>query len=467
MILSRFGQSLLQKHDIDTPVLASALEWSGHVCTSSISVECPDDCTCADSVRLLLEFDSDCVRRAIMCSNSVWTFPLHKASWRARDLTIEALKDRRQELKELAIAWLKPHDIDRLALREPQVLDYFTGEVLKALAVIGVKVPPQLRTEAQHNLFVKQAPVSMYHLIAEIGFGPGTIQLAEALYSKGFHDIDVPNDYGLTPLCIASTFCSAWLVEHGARLEKPISGVVNIGSTAAHYAFSYLYLQHEPVEQSSRRLAKLFRSLPPDSDLDECICGCSSDGCHPYTKMWKSLLEERVDLDTQEEVTDRIYKKCASIEDGWEIPRSIKSVCLRACTFAALRLRHTCCSHRWVFDGKYWSQSRLLTKPEEGEVQEIREEEAVELARLEDLIIEFEDTLDKADCSLAEFFRTQWATRMDEVLGEIEDQVLTERDIAGARELGVVLEIETEKGSDTDDESQAEYWYRRLDALIE
>ncbi|CCF42368.1 hypothetical protein CH063_12391 [Colletotrichum higginsianum] len=454
-------------------VLVLALYRSGDICTSPITVECLDTCPCADSVKLLLEVDSDCVRRAVTDSIIFiifWLPGLARASWRARDLTIETLRDRRQQLKELAVAWLKPHDIDRLALREPQVLDYYTGEVVEALAAVGVKVPPQLMTEANSDdFFWKLVPGSMYHYIGHASTIVDTVPLAEALYSKGFQDIDVPNDDGLTPLCIQNNVeHSTWLVEHGASLEKPISGIVDIGSIAAHYVFSDLRYSFEPRKNPRRELAELARRLTNyETGLDECICGCSSDGCHPYTKMWKTVLELCVERGTQEELTKEIHERCISIEDGWDIPRKIKSVCLRACTFAALRLQHTCCRH-WVSDGNGGEDwSRVLKKPEESEIQEIREEEAVELARLEDLIIEFEGKLDKADCSLAEFFRTQWATRMDEVLGEIEDQVLTEQDIAGARELGVVLEIEAEEGSETDDESQVEYWCRRLDALVE
>lgn len=469
IILNRFGESTLRKHDTDTSVLVSALFWSGDICTSPITVECLGTCPCADSVKLLLEVDSDCVRRAVTRSIDSWIHALARASWRARDLAIEALKDRRETLKELAIAWLKPHDIDRLALRGPQILDYSTGEVLKALAVVGVMVPSQLVTEVGSNGFPGLRLASMYHYIGRLSTRVDSVTLAEALYSKGFHDIDVPNDDGLTPLCIENYFeYSIWLVEHGASLEKPISGIVDIGSTAAHYVFSGLRHRFETRKKSSRELAELARRLPSyETGLDECICGCSSDGCHPYTSMWKTVLEDCIDWATQKELTKEICEKCTSIEDGGEIPRKIKSVCLRACTFAALRLQHTCCRLLASNEKGRRYLSRVLTKPEESEVQEIRGEEAVELARLEDLIIEFEGQLDKADCSLAEFFRTQWATRMDEVLGEIEDQGLTEQDIAGARELGVILEIEAEEGSETDDRSKVEYWCRRLDALVE
>ncbi|KZL74609.1 hypothetical protein CT0861_00106 [Colletotrichum tofieldiae] len=469
IILRRFGKSIIQKHDLrTTTVLRSALFWSGQICASPKTVRCSKTCCCADSVKVLLEVDSDCVSRTVTRSGHGWTTALAEASWRARDLAIEELKHRRQQLKELALSRLKPVDIDRLALCEPQVLDQHTGEVLKALQAAGENLPAQLTTNTVDRW---SRTNSMYHQIGHTHIN--SVLLAGALYSKGFHDVDLLDDRGLTPLCISkcSRF-SAWLIDHGANLGKEIPG--NVGSTAAHYLFSQLgnYLIYKMEGISN--ILETVRILPHyDSYLDECRCGCSSDGCHPYTVMWNVVMcpwptycTTRTSLT---EIMKRIYRQCVILEDGWEVPRRIKSICLRACTFGALPLRHTCCSC-WAYDEyNNWVRTETFSKLEESEIQEIREEEVVELALLEALILEFERKLDEVNCSLAEFFQTHWVTRMDEVIGEMEDRALREEDIKGARELGIVLQVkDTEEREEIEgDKSQLAYWYKRLDALIE
>ncbi|OHW93730.1 hypothetical protein CSPAE12_07455 [Colletotrichum incanum] len=469
IILDRFGKSIIQKHDLNAaPVLNIALSCSGHICSSPITAKCSKTCPCEDPVKLLLEVDNGCVRRAFTRPDDRWRIALAEASWRARDLAIEELKHRRQQLKELAISKLKPADIDRLALREPQVLDQHTGEVLKALQAAGNNVPARLLKNIVDQW---SRTISIY---SQIGYKPiNDIHLAEALYSKGFHDVDLIDDRGLTPLCTAECLMfSAWLIDHSASLGKRIPGIVE--STVAHYLFSQLGASMVCKNGKSSKLLKTVRTLPHyDSYLDECSCGCSSDGCHPYTVMWNEIMFPwSLHSRTRPfliKITNHIYDRCVILEDEWEVPRSIKSICLRACTFNALQLRHTCCSLWGSYECDAWERTETFTKPEESEIQEIREEEVVELARLEALVLEFERKLDEANCSLAEFFQTHWVTKMDEVLGEMEVRALTEEDVKGARELGVGLQVEDtgERIEMEEDRSQLAYWYKRLEALIE
>lgn len=477
IILKRFGKSILQKHDVDyTSAFEEALIFSGEICTSSQTLECFETCSCTTSLKLLLETDSDSFRRAVAQPNSQWIRALIPGSWRARHLVIEYLKCERHQLKQLGLSCMKLTDIDRLSLSQPQVIDRYLHEVLKALKTAGVTIETQFMTESI-DIDDRFKSFSMYHQIARLYYYDG-LPLAETLYSKGFYDIDLPDDSGFTPLASSkNTRVSTWLIAHGASLENQLPNHT-LGITVAHKLFSDVGFGGRDVlnlrqENARVHLLKFVRSLATsDSYSDGCYCGCSSDGCHPYTTMWKELIywssKDFVTSTSLKEKVNKIYDTCVLLEDGWEVPRNIKSICLRACTFAALPIRHTCCSRWYSYEDERETRVDFFSEKEETEIREIREEDMVELVRLEDLILEFERILDETNSSLAVFFQTYWATRMSQVLQEMQEQVLTEEDIARARNLGIVLVEDNMKEEEElkEDQSQVSYWYQKLDDIL-
>ncbi|KAJ0356127.1 hypothetical protein COL154_011128 [Colletotrichum chrysophilum] len=134
------------------------------------------------------------------------------ASVKARDLIIDELKIRREELKHLGLMHLTCDQIDRMDLKKKTVLDYYTRQVLEALDAKGVNVHPRCRTDLHatewHLGVTSNEPsdkiwrkgASVYHILgyAKIsGYSIGACELADSLYAKGFGDIDLPDINGL------------------------------------------------------------------------------------------------------------------------------------------------------------------------------------------------------------------------------------------------------------------------------
>nr|XP_036583844.1 uncharacterized protein CTRU02_05975 [Colletotrichum truncatum]KAF6793103.1 hypothetical protein CTRU02_05975 [Colletotrichum truncatum] len=466
MVLQNFGKSILQLYDnSETPALQVALYWSGHLCTSPISIRCSETCSCAATVKLLLDVDRDCLLRAV--SRGFFLSSMGEASAKARDLVLDELTHRRQALKDFASLELKPALVDRFGLRLPGVLDLHIHNVLDELQKAGKAVPRELQTE----LYDEKPSTSVYHRLGNLN--RNVRHLSDAFYSRGFQDIDIPSSDGSTPL-IQSYYSqhSVWLIEHGARLDARVPGEVD-GYTAAHYLFTRTDKHAWGTEDMKPTLLDVLRSrVGEDWNLDNCVCACSSNGCHPYTTMWKEYLfwELRGDMTKKRlnKMTKRVYKKCTELEEGWNVTRPVKSVALRACTFAVLPLRHTCCSHWKPWEGAYWFSREPLRVYTQDEIEDIHEEDAAEIARLESLLVEFEEKLDQMDCSLAEFFQTYWKSRMEEVLVEIENQSITAEEIESARQLGVVLQVQPAEvvTEEIEDRSNVQYWIQKMDALV-
>ncbi|KAJ0310260.1 hypothetical protein Brms1b_008782 [Colletotrichum noveboracense] len=100
---------------------------------------------------------------------------------------------------------------------------------------------------------------------------------------------------------------------------------------------------------------------------------------------------------------------------------------------------------------------------------EIRDEDALELHRLEALIEEFEKEFAKMGSSLTTFMQTYWSERMGTVLRELQDHRLSEDEIQNIEMLSVCLQTQDQTSREDevkDDLSQLDYWYRKLDALV-
>ncbi|EQB43890.1 hypothetical protein CGLO_17415 [Colletotrichum gloeosporioides Cg-14] len=181
--------------------------------------------------------------------------------------------------------------------------------------------------------------------------------------------------------------------------------------------------------------------------------------------MWRAALgDSLVDQITQASLKENggtLFELCTDLEEDWTLSQDDKSIILRVCTFMALPIRHICCCF-WEHtdDSSSDSGSFIWTSDgcEEDEVKEIQEEDANELAVLEDLLTEFESKIDEMDCTLAMFFETYWLGRMGQVLQEIQDRTLLEEEVQGAERLGITLRVEEENMQE--DDSQLEDWFR-------
>lgn len=523
-VVEQCGNSALQLDDQGQILLIEiALRWSGRICISSNLEYCSHECACSEAVKLVLEAERS--HPLQLTRHEHWVLAMLSASMKARDLVIDDLKCRRQELKELGLLHLSSKQIDRMDLRKPKVLDYYTGEVLEALKAVRIPVPSRLETELKAlgrsggSLFYIMGPpsrelgmagplssraASVFHILGaspNTGDTPSVRALADSLYSKGFHDIDVPDCAGVTPLtgkslkgCFSQDFIQwnwgtsieSWLIEHGASLDTQVPQHV-AGYTATHHLFRWIGFQSGFTKQSSPfQLVHSFWESEggfTQQSLDACRCKCSIGGCNPYNTLWKMLLqrfhadwrrvpswyqwsrhygpgENQQDSghDARQRLMDFILEETLLLEEACELPQPVKIICLRACTFAMLPLRHTCCDEG----------DRTC---DDEEVREIWEEDQIDIARLEILMDEFAKTLREMDCSLTEFYQAHWIDRMNEVLCQMDGQILTATEIEDVERLGVKLTVESEapesEETETENEDSLEYWIQRLDAVVE
>lgn len=530
LVVEQCGNSVLQLDDQrHILLLECALKWSGKVCKSSNWEYCSRGCACAEAVQTLLEAETGYAPK--LRGHDHWVLAMLSALAKAGVLVISDLKRRRQELKELGLLHLSFKQIDRMDLRKSKVLDYHTAEVLQALKTMGIVVPARLETEMKvqkedgglgdYSLGPKthepgsagqlsSNAASVYHMlgaynILEAPLDTGSTNsmraLASSLYSHGFHDIDVPDCAGMTPLIKRheqyvsghympwywNTSIEYWLLEHGASLGTEVSGGVT-GYIAAHHVFRCIGSQSGCI-MGSRPFQLIHSSWESEFDstqriLDACRCKCSIGGCSPYNTMWKMLLEtfalgwrpswhqwsrssdlghrgdQRKDSrhEDRQQLINFILEETLLLEEAFELPQPVKCICLRACTFEMLPLRHTCC------DGGHH-------RCDDEEISEVWEEDQTDIGRLEDLIDEFEKKLEEMDCGLTEFYRDYWIDRMSEVLRQMDEQILTATEMEGVERLGVTLMVETETSGleeeEIEDMNSLEFWVQRIDALVE
>ncbi|OHE99312.1 hypothetical protein CORC01_05353 [Colletotrichum orchidophilum] len=107
------------------------------------------------------------------------------------------------------------------------------------------------------------------------------------------------------------------------------------------------------------------------------------------------------------------------------------------------------------------------------ERQELWEEDALSVKKLHALLPEFEDKLAEMGCGLYQFFETYWKDRMVRVLAEMREESLSEENIEGIRELGILLTDEDDESDVSEfpwtsfEQADTERCIRELDALME
>ncbi|KAF5510969.1 hypothetical protein CGCS363_v002477 [Colletotrichum siamense] len=413
IMVEHCGLASLQLLDqSQSTLLSSALSWSGKICIGYSPQGCSDDCPCANAVDLLVKAGKDSSLQFNLHDN--WVNAMLGASVKARDLIIDELKIRREELKHLGLMHLTCDQIDRMDLKKKTVLDYYTRQVLEALDAKGVNVHPRCRTDLHatewHLGVTSNEPsdkiwrkgASVYHILgyAKIsGYSIGACELADSLYAKGFGDIDLPDINGLAPLAVN-----------------------NFAKDNSSFHLLHRFLERYGV------------LMPTFDPRDICNCGCSVGGCSPYNSMWKTALENykrSVYAGDTVHMMNFVRERTLEMEATFDFPRHIKQTWLRACTFAMLPLRHTCCC-----DG-------FQEHDDEG-ILEILEEDEGDLESFEVLMVELDRRWEELGCSLAEFYRLHWIDRMDEVLRQMDERMLTAEDIQNVKKLGIDLAVQPE-----------------------
>ena len=316
----------------------------------------------------------------------------YKPSSRIVTATIEAMVRTSNRLRNLAIAHLSHRELDRLCIShkdEPiQILDAYAAPTVNVLKNVGVKIPEALE--------LSWLGAAVYHIWYSL-----SPELADRLWSSGFHDTNVYDEHGFTPL---HQFCSrgnldmvCWLMSHGGDPTTVVRG----HSLNAFHILSQRFEYWIDLDESYRDVVTQIASLCRASCRDDCGCACSPEGCTPTTILLR-------------EATSMWYKKehlfsswCRSLDLS---PDAIERCCLefaRVETFERLGITHVCCKIRY--------QDVSAPMPQDT-IEEIQDEESEMIDQLESWMILYEEERAKFEGSAIQFLG-KWSDMLKDELG--------------------------------------------------
>ena len=342
------------------------------------------------------------------------------------NLLVDMVVDRRQRLYDLANSALSISDLDRLC-HDSYLPDESASRLYSTLLRHGTAAPLALDPGKDR--------VTLFHQIWN------SSRVAERLWKAGFRDIDGRNSLGLTPLMCSKGYVhrkttyaeidswfayKAWLLQKGAdfyakqdltlycehvevenwteRLLMSATALnfaaYNLGEALSQFVWRRKWVNESLSETSQEMLQRILS----DNVSDDCMCACSANGCNALTVATKSLM--RFGLPREMDV-QRLVNLCSMMKSFCD-PLKISEF-LRIMTFEELDMTHTCCRKRLY---KHWEIK------DKAEINEINDEQAEDLQRLEELLEEFEAKRKELNIPFEDFVTKYWQPRMDEVRNE-------------------------------------------------
>ncbi len=370
---------------------------------------------------------------------------------------IVSLAERRRDLQNRVAMLQTTAKINSGVFRDDRILDEY--------AEYAEKVEEDALREYEH--IPLRASTLLVHCRTVYHTKNLKVEIAERLWQNGFHDIDVHDEDGWTPLMlfrygagvdfVTEIALSSWLIQKGAKLHQPQHSplgnglhptlalhyvAANIGYKARYLA-SFRFDRHakQPLKDQLSQLstgARLLLALTfSDKSHDDCVCACSSQGCLASTMMLKVFDNGNSDEASRKWSTlaTNYLTRLVGTTPIYDFDWLVREV-IRFCTFRELELRHTCCR---------WEGVEGIAKLDPEECAEMREEDHEKIELLESLLQEFEGKMGNQDFKYF-FLEGYWAKRMDQVHEErsfVDEEAL--------REIGVVLRADEAEGSDGDD----------------
>ena len=461
--------------DAGTSAIETAVFLSGTQCKQGTRSRRCRRCRCAEPTAILVK--AGC---ALPISESLQSF-LDGASYRCKLRYIRAIRDRREALKHLALANLSSTEAERLGLSAEAVLDSMAPEVLELLRRRGVRVPDALQLGyAAVSPDDSGSPPSIWSVYSALT----NVFDADLFFRLGFQNTELTGELyaGYNYRWMADLQYLQWLREHGTniltlRLKSFDTGKGSVVS--GHYTFwtvgrrigassSYRLHRKRLVLSELTEAAKVAGSL----DIpDGCLCRCSPGGCTPFGYLLKGIDFHSYRSTPSEHAVRManalsVYLQAASAA----LEPKHHAAALRALTFSALNIRHTCCQFHYGFSPFF-----VQFSPEE--VKELEEEQAYELVLLEELLKEFEGQVttilqnqdqDRMIGDLVHFWKVTWVDRMAEVRARLESIVLSDDERRRAEEIGVVWDSpapEPVRQWNPYDEGSEDYWFYELDQI--
>lgn len=270
--------------------------------------------------------------------------------------------------------------------------------------------------------------------------------MAEIAFSQGFRDIDCVGEGRLTPLAkltISNTSdetwetgfqYAAWLIEKGADLHHKLPCSHPQEPPLVHsIAHRLMAWAGELVPGGTVHAASLlpfFKSLSRAARGDCCTCGCCGDqgGCSPVLIFLRHLFKAACTKHGWDQA-DCVRNLKVYFEPYEVITAMIATPLIRLLAFDALELRHTCCDEFIRKD----SVSCM------DDFEELRDEDAVLLERLEQLVNELDSRFEQSDLSIFAFFEVEGLQHLRQAADEVSGSCLTEEESDGIQRLGVKL----------------------------
>lgn len=375
---------------------------------------------------------------------------------------LSGLKQRRDELKRLALERLTETEAQSLGLHESTVLDSRAFRVQELLQNRGVNIPPALHVfendsaSVYHHQDLRDSSFTTIVFGKRRGYDATTT--FDKLWNFGFRDVNSFDAYGRLPLTTDHLDARAtmWLIEHGADYWTPLGGrsdypVVTERATPAHFVMGNVIkweLQRHKEYQESERQAErqVFAKMLQVRVNDTCSCECSVGGCTTLSGTLSAVFDARrgylgwiLHTRSSPSLQDLFPWECVDLSEASQFgfTKEDHVAIIRRMTFDAMELTHTCCK----FD--QWD-GRIERHPPE-EIDEINSEQTTLLALFADLVIEFERIAyeDRSGVPLIvndpeEFWIRRWLPRIKEMLDGLDGNRLTEEEISAAEAIGVV-----------------------------
>ncbi|KAI1162828.1 hypothetical protein F5B18DRAFT_622316 [Nemania serpens] len=361
---------------------------------------------------------------------------LHNVDKYCQNDVLIALKQRRGELKQLALDNFTRKEAESLRLHENMMLDTNAFEVQYLLQKRGVNIPSRLHVQGATQY------TSVYHPYSR----GNIVGIFDQLWALDFRDIDnFYNSEGLPVIEHRDLSVVRWLIEHGANYwtpckERSDSIAITEPITPAHFVLARMgeefRMTTEPLKflQTHQWLVEKLLQVRV-SDACSNNCPCSVSGCTPL----KGFLDRMITLQYSP-------SSLQLEESAWICVYFIRTfqICIyqddlmlfvRRMTFEALELIHTCCRITYYL----WQYKGIDHTPDE--LDEINSEQSMRLNSFADLVSEFEqvafedqDGMPFIASDPEEFWIRRWLPRIQNLSGDD----LTKEEMSAAEAIGVV-----------------------------
>ncbi|GFG16082.1 hypothetical protein IFM5058_07780 [Aspergillus udagawae] len=401
------------------PGLSLLLQY-GHTPTETCVVRaCEADCE--ESLKLLISTGGFALGRSVLEVAAKQHNPA------ISKLVVQALADRRSQLRVLADSYLSDEVNSRVDIGSDCLLDTQAYDVYQLLKekLVGI------------DDLKMQSEWSVYDCIG------ANLDLADLLWDSGFRNVDreKKKDYmtclmdlwWTTPPCSLNTFLmkANWFITKGAHLNRQKLGS---STTALHYlAHDVGKIMHSmesisrvasELDQLSTESKGLMRRILVDGICDDCCCPCSLNGCSGLTRLLNGLFQTWTDgcmknlLRILEIVLEAITPLLEPVAQEHLAPCVLRFI---ACQ--AMEITHTC------VHGRYGDREIC---PEE--IYEIHDEQKDLISELEQLLDEF---LSPGTTLLSPDSLTAWCNHVNNALSP--HSALCEEEISRILDAGVVL----------------------------